>query len=68
MDRRRASEIEYDRLFIKVDRTRLFESSFFALKNKSAEQLLKRLRVEFEGEPVIDAGGATREWYQVRFF
>ncbi|KIZ04485.1 E3 ubiquitin-protein ligase HUWE1 [Monoraphidium neglectum] len=38
---------------------------FQQLRNRSPEELRYKLSVQFSGEEGIDAGGVSREWYQV---
>ncbi|KAA6334091.1 MAG: hypothetical protein EZS28_053099, partial [Streblomastix strix] len=47
---------------LRVDRSRLFASSYDALKDVDASLWALPLRVIFQGELGIDAGGLTREW------
>jgi E3 ubiquitin-protein ligase NEDD4 len=48
---------------IKVRRTRVLEDSFSAVMGHSAEDLKRRLMVNFEGEDGLDYGGVSREWF-----
>ena len=49
-----------------VRRDHVFEDSFQQIMNKDGEGVKHgRLHVRFVGEAGIDAGGVTREWYQV---
>lgn len=41
----------------------LLETAVAALASCSEEHLRRPLRVEFENEPALDAGGVAREWY-----
>jgi E3 ubiquitin-protein ligase HUWE1 len=51
---------------INVRRDQVFLDSYKALYFKSAEEIKSsRLNIRFQGEEGIDAGGVTREWYQV---
>ena len=50
---------------IQVSRENVFENSFQALRNRSIADWRGRLSITFRGEEGIDAGGLTREWYQV---
>jgi len=52
-------------LKVSVNRNNIFVDSYAQLANKSPEDMLGRLRVTFRGEPAVDAGGVTREWYTV---
>lgn len=49
-------------LHIKVNRNNLLRDSFDFL-SKHEEELKKAIRVEFVGEPGIDAGGLKKEWF-----
>jgi hypothetical protein len=49
-------------LLIRVRRDHLMEDSLNQLTGKEYE-LKKKLRIEFLGEPGIDAGGLTKEWF-----
>jgi hypothetical protein len=48
-----------------VRRHSLLNDSVDAVMSLGREDLRKRWRVEFLGEPGIDAGGVTREWFQL---
>ena len=48
-----------------LNRDRIFEDSFRILRDRSAEDLRGRLQVNYEGEEGVDAGGLSREWYQM---
>jgi E3 ubiquitin-protein ligase HUWE1 len=52
-------------LRITVRRDTVFEDSFHAFESHRPEELRGKLTVRFNGEEGIDAGGVTREWYQV---
>ncbi|KAL5046852.1 hypothetical protein BDW71DRAFT_207011 [Aspergillus fruticulosus] len=53
-------------LQLAVRRDQVFLDSFRALYFKSAEELKHgKLNVRFHGEEGVDAGGVTREWFQV---
>lgn len=53
-----------NKLEIKVGRTNIFEDSYRMINNVSRVDLLKtKLWVEFDGEEVLDYGGASREWF-----
>lgn len=58
---------EWDNGHIKilVRRSSLLQDSVDAVMSLSREDLRKRWRFEFSGEPGIDAGGVTREWFQL---
>lgn len=48
-----------------IRRNSLLNDSVDAVMSLGREDLRKRWRVEFLGEPGIDAGGVTREWFQL---
>ncbi|KAF8147316.1 hypothetical protein K438DRAFT_2027776 [Mycena galopus ATCC 62051] len=48
---------------IKVRRTRVLEDSYTAVMAFTAEDLKRRLMVNFEGEDGLDYGGVGREWF-----
>ena len=50
---------------IVVRRHQLLNDSVDAVMSLGREDLRKRWRIEFLGEPGIDAGGVTREWFQL---
>lgn len=52
---------------IVVRRDQIVEDSFAILKELKMYQLRQRWRVEFAGEPALDAGGVLREWFTVLF-
>ena len=43
----------------------MFEDSFHQLRSRSPEEMRLKLSVQFTGEEGIDAGGVSREWFQV---
>lgn len=53
-------------LRLAVKRSSVFEDSFNKLRSKSPQEMRGKLSVAFVGEEGIDAGGVSREWYQVR--
>lgn len=54
------------KLSISVRRDQVFLDSYRALFFKSNEDIKKsKLEITFKGESGVDAGGLTREWYQV---
>lgn len=61
----RSEERHYGTLRINVRREHVFEDSFHQLRHRSPEELRCKLSVQFTGEEGIDAGGVSREWYQV---
>ncbi|XP_073123872.1 E3 ubiquitin-protein ligase UPL1-like isoform X2 [Henckelia pumila] len=52
-------------LRISVRRAYILEDSYNHLRMRPTEELKGRLKVQFQGEEGIDAGGLTREWYQI---
>ncbi|KAK4483925.1 hypothetical protein RD792_011134 [Penstemon davidsonii] len=52
-------------LRISVRRAYILEDSYNQLRMRSEQDLKGRLTVHFQGEEGIDAGGLTREWYQL---
>ncbi|XWS14892.1 hypothetical protein CRYUN_Cryun35bG0047900 [Craigia yunnanensis] len=52
-------------LRISVRRAYILEDSYNQLRMRSTQDLKGRLTVHFQGEEGIDAGGLTREWYQL---
>lgn len=52
-------------LRISVRRAYVLEDSYNQLRMRSTQELKGRLNVQFQGEEGIDAGGLTREWYQL---
>lgn len=53
-------------LQLQVRREHVFHDSFRSLYYKKAEELkFGKLNIRFQGEEGVDAGGVTREWFQV---
>lgn len=52
-------------LRISVRRAYVLEDSYNQLRMRSTQDLKGRLTVHFQGEEGIDAGGLSREWYQL---
>ncbi|KAI5385562.1 E3 ubiquitin-protein ligase UPL1 isoform X2 [Lathyrus oleraceus] len=52
-------------LRISVRRAYILEDSYNQLRMRPTPDLKGRLNVQFQGEEGIDAGGLTREWYQL---
>eukprot|EP00736_Rhodelphis_marinus_P000994 Rmarinus@m.16974 len=48
-----------------IRRDQVFEDSFRQLRHRTQDEIRGRLQVEFVGEEGIDAGGVSREWYQI---
>jgi len=60
------SRNSYGPLQLQVRREHVFHDSFKALYFKSgAEMKFGKLNIRFHGEEGVDAGGVTREWFQV---
>lgn len=55
----------YAPLRICVRRAYVLEDSYNQLRMRTPDELKGRLTVQFQGEEGIDAGGLTREWYQL---
>jgi len=52
------------KLEIKVSRANIFEDSYRIISSVSRCELLRtKLWIEFDGEEVLDYGGASREWF-----
>ncbi|CAI9116114.1 OLC1v1017183C2 [Oldenlandia corymbosa var. corymbosa] len=58
-------EHHHSPLRISVRRAYILEDSYNQLRMRTAQELKGRLTVHFQGEEGIDAGGLTREWYQL---
>ncbi|CAK7324495.1 unnamed protein product [Dovyalis caffra] len=52
-------------LRVSVRRAYVLEDSYNQLRMRPTQDLRGRLNVQFQGEEGIDAGGLTREWYQL---
>lgn len=50
---------------VSVRRAYILEDSYNQLRMRPPQDLKSRLTVHFQGEEGIDAGGLTREWYQL---
>jgi len=50
---------------IAIRRSFLLQDSVDAVMSLGRDDLRKRWRMEFLGEPAIDAGGVSREWFQL---
>ncbi|KAK6464491.1 E3 ubiquitin protein ligase TOM1 [Scheffersomyces coipomensis] len=60
------SKNEVSKLSINIRREQVFLDSYRSLFFKSSEEFKKsKLEINFKGEAGVDAGGVTREWYQV---
>ena len=56
-------KIKNGTLEFKVRRGNIFADSYSRLRNSKTDELLKRFRVSFIGEPGVDLGGVTRDWF-----
>ncbi|KXN90585.1 E3 ubiquitin-protein ligase ptr1, partial [Leucoagaricus sp. SymC.cos] len=66
LHRRPATREHYGTLQLNVRRARVFEDSFQYLQRKTGEQIkYGKLSVRFYAEEGVDAGGVTREWFQI---
>ncbi|GJV49376.1 E3 ubiquitin protein ligase UPL1-like protein [Tanacetum coccineum] len=52
-------------MMLKAPRAYVLEDSYNQLRMRPTQDLKGRLNVHFQGEEGIDAGGLTREWYQL---
>jgi len=48
---------------LRIKRDRLMENSFNQLYSRNADELRRKLHIEFVGEEGMDAGGVAREWF-----
>ena len=62
---RKSDDHHHHSLRLCVRRDCVFEDSFHQLRHRTKEEMHGRLNVQFQGEDGVDAGGLTREWYQV---
>ncbi|KIJ18752.1 hypothetical protein PAXINDRAFT_167299 [Paxillus involutus ATCC 200175] len=66
LHRRPQSREHYGTLQLNVRRARVFEDSFQYLQRKTGDQIkYGKLSVRFYDEEGVDAGGVTREWFQI---
>ncbi|TBU55065.1 hypothetical protein BD310DRAFT_1041405 [Dichomitus squalens] len=66
LHRRPHSREHHSTLQLNVRRQRVFEDSFQYLQRKTGEQIkYGKLSVRFYDEEGVDAGGVTREWFQI---
>ncbi|KAG0374236.1 hypothetical protein BGX24_010655 [Mortierella sp. AD032] len=64
--KRTSNQGHYGTLQMNVRRERVFIDSFTQLQSRSGEEIkYSKLNVHFHGEEGVDAGGVTREWFQV---
>lgn len=64
-DGRSGYGLGYGGVRLRVNRSKVFEDSYRVMSGRSPEELRGRLTVQFQGEEGIDAGGLTREWYDI---
>ena len=50
---------------LRIKRSDVFMESYHQLRGRSTAEMYGRLRVQFTNEEGVDAGGLTREWYQI---
>ena len=60
-----SEQAHYGSLRINVRRAYVLEDSYNQLRMRTPAELKGRLTVQFQGEEGVDAGGLTREWYQL---
>ncbi|THH30438.1 hypothetical protein EUX98_g3760 [Antrodiella citrinella] len=66
LHRRPHTREHYSTLQLNVRRQRVFEDSFQYLQRKTGEQIkFGKLSIRFYDEEGVDAGGVTREWFQI---
>lgn len=66
LHRRPHTREHYSTLQLNVRRQRVFEDSFQYLQRKTGEQIkYGKLSIRFYDEEGVDAGGVTREWFQI---
>lgn len=66
LHRRPNSRDHHSTLQLNVRRARVFEDSFQYLQRKTGDQIKHgKLSVRFYDEEGVDAGGVTREWFQI---
>ncbi|KAF8629680.1 hypothetical protein AX17_005616 [Amanita inopinata Kibby_2008] len=66
LHRRPQSREHYGTIQLNVRRARVFEDSFQHLQRKTGDQIkFGKLSVRFYQEEGVDAGGVTREWFQI---
>ncbi|KAF9460708.1 hypothetical protein BDZ94DRAFT_1323842 [Collybia nuda] len=66
LHRRPHAREHHSTLQLNVRRARVFEDSFQHLQRKTGEQIkYGKLSVRFYDEEGVDAGGVTREWFQI---
>jgi HECT-domain (ubiquitin-transferase)/Domain of Unknown Function (DUF913)/Ubiquitin binding region len=55
----------FDSIRLQVRRAEVFMDSYHQLKIRTPLEMHGKLRVQFVGEDGVDAGGLTREWYEL---
>ena len=50
---------------LKIRRSHLLEDSYNQVRARTQEEMKSRMQIVFVGEEGVDAGGLTREWYQI---
>ncbi|KAI0112033.1 hypothetical protein GGR51DRAFT_53501 [Nemania sp. FL0031] len=65
-NKQQASHRPFPTLQLQVRREHVFHDSFKSLYFKSGDEMkFSKLNIRFHGEEGVDAGGVTREWFQV---
>ncbi|KAI0422307.1 hypothetical protein F5X98DRAFT_369773 [Xylaria grammica] len=65
-NKQQANHRPFPTLQLQVRREHVFHDSFKSLYFKSGEEMkFSKLNIRFHGEEGVDAGGVTREWFQV---
>jgi len=65
-NKQQASHRPYPTLQLQVRREQVFHDSYKSLYFKSGDEIkFGKLNIRFHGEEGVDAGGVTREWFQV---
>ena len=52
-------------LVLEIDRSNIVSSALNQLSYRESNELRKRLNVKFKGEPGVDQGGLTKEFFQL---
>jgi hypothetical protein len=58
-------ERNFESIRLLVRREQLFMDSYNQLRSKSTQEMFGKLRIQYVGEEGIDAGGLTREWFEL---
>ncbi|KAJ2978826.1 hypothetical protein NUW58_g7371 [Xylaria curta] len=65
-NKQQANHRPYPTLQLQVRREHVFHDSFKSLYFKTGDEMkFSKLNIRFHGEEGVDAGGVTREWFQV---